>query len=94
MESETVLYAQVLRQTGLEENVHLITFDLSNEILELLEEGIVDVAIVQKSYEIGYQSAKIAGQLAKGELLENDTVYIDCAVISQSNLSFVDREAM
>lgn len=94
MESETVLYAQVLRQTGLEENVHLITFDLSNEILELLEEGIVDVAIVQKSYEIGYQSAQIAGQLAKGEQLENDTVYIDCAVISQSNLSFVDREAM
>lgn len=92
MESETTLYAQILKQMHLEQKVHLITFDCSEKMLELLREGVVDAIIVQQSYEIGYESAEIAAHLAKGEVLEKDTVYIDCSVISQKDLPFSERE--
>lgn len=86
LEAETNLYAQVLRQLNLEHKIPLITFDLSPGILELLEDGVVDAVIVQQSYEIGYQSAKIAGLLSTGEALADDTVYIDCSIINRDDL--------
>lgn len=46
MESETTLYAQILKQMHLEQKVHLITFDRSEKMLELLREGVVDAIIV------------------------------------------------
>lgn len=91
MESETTLYAQILKQMHLEGKIHLITFDRSEKMMELLEEGVVDAIIVQQSYKIGYESAKIAARLAKGEVPEKDTVYIGCSVISRRDLSILDK---
>lgn len=90
MESETMLYAQILKQINLEKKVHLIAFDRSEETLELLADGIVDAVIVQQSYEVGYQSAQIAGCLANGGTPEQDTIYIDCSVISHKDLPALD----
>ena len=92
MESETTLYAQILKQKQLEKKVHLITFDRSEKMVELLEEGAVDAIVVQQSYEIGHKSAEIAACLAKGEVPEEDAVYIDCSVISQKDLPLPERE--
>lgn len=92
MESETMLYAQILKQINLEKKVYLIAFDRSEETLELLEDGVVDAVIVQESYEIGYQSAQIAGRLINGEKMEQDTIYIDCSVISQRDLPLLNKE--
>ena len=94
MESETTLYAQILKQMHLEGKIHLITFDRSEKMMELLEEGVVDAIIVQQSYKIGYESAKIAARLAKGEVPEEDTVYIGCSVISRRDLRFWIRGKM
>ncbi|RGY01169.1 sugar ABC transporter substrate-binding protein [Blautia sp. OF03-15BH] len=92
MESETTLYAQILKQKQLEQKVHLITFDRSEKMVELLEEGAVDAIVVQQSYEIGHKSAEIAACLAKGEVPEEDAVYIDCSVISQKDLPLPEGE--
>ena len=94
MESETTLYAQILKQMHLEQKVHLITFDCSEKMLELLREGVVDAIIVQQSYEIGYESAEIAAHLAKGEVLEKDTVYIDCLYQPERSSIFGEGEKM
>ena len=85
-----MLYAQILKQINLEKKVHLIAFDRSEETLELLADGIVDAVIVQQSYEVGYQSAQIAGCLANGGTPEQDTIYIDCSVISHKDLPALD----
>ena len=61
-------------------------------MVELLEEGAVDAIVVQQSYEIGHKSAEIAACLAKGEVPEEDAVYIDCSVISQKDLPLPEGE--
>lgn len=92
MEPEAKVYAQVLKQLNLKDTIHLISFDLSDEILEFLRQDVVDAVIVQQSYEIGYQSANIVNKLLKGEKLESDTVYIDCFILQKNNLSLLEEE--
>ena len=91
MEPEATVYAQVLKQLHLEDTIQLISFDLSDEIVEFLREDVIDAVIVQQSYEIGYQSARTANQLLKGEKLEQDTVYIDCLILHKNNLSLIEK---
>lgn len=90
MEPEAKLYAQVLKRLNMDGQIKLITFDLSDQILEFLREGVIDAVIVQQSYEIGYQSTKIVNMLLNGEELEQDTVYIDCFILDKNNLSTFD----
>lgn len=82
-ESETRLYAQILMRLQMKDQIPLIAFDISEEILEFLKDGVVDAVIVQKSYEIGYRSAQIAKMLIDGGTLEQDIIYIECSVITQ-----------
>lgn len=94
MEPEAKVYAQVLKRLNMDQEIKLITFDLSDEILGFLREGVIDAVVVQQSYEIGYQSVKIVDMLLKGQKLERDTVYIDCFVLDQNNLSLFEEKEM
>lgn len=92
MESETAPYVQALKRLNVDDHVRLIAFDLSDDLLEYLREGVIDALIVQQSYEIGYKSARIVDELLRGEKLEEDTVYIECLILDQSNLSLYDTK--
>lgn len=46
--------------------VHLITFDTSDQHVEALRDGIVDVMMVQDSYRIGYEAVRSLAEKLRG----------------------------
>lgn len=90
MESETKLYAQIIKRLKLSDKIHLIAFDIFPGIEEFLQDGTIDAVVVQESYEIGYQSAQTVGKLMDGRALDQDVIYIECSVVSKEDLPFWD----
>ncbi|MFC4402220.1 sugar-binding protein [Gracilibacillus xinjiangensis] len=67
------------------DEMYLIAFDILPENVELMEQGIIDVLIEQKPYEMGYHSIELMLDLMKDKPVK-DTYYTDVNVVRVQDL--------
>ena len=73
--------ADVVRELGLADTIQIVCFDTNEYILDAVESGLIDAAIMQSTYNMGQLCLQV---------LENPdgpkTYYTDCVIISKDNL--------
>jgi len=57
-----------LKQAGDQGKIKLIAFDGDPQQIVDLKRGVYDALVVQEPYQMGYQSVKLAGELARGQI--------------------------
>ena len=73
MTNPTLASALALKETQLEQSIHIVGFDSSNALLELLQEGQMQTLFVQNPFTQGYLAVKQAVEIAGGKLIPNYT---------------------
>jgi ribose transport system substrate-binding protein len=58
---------QAIRSRGLSGKIKLVTFDFSDEHVEALRDGTIDVMLVQDPFRIGYEAVKSLAQKLSGQ---------------------------
>jgi ribose transport system substrate-binding protein len=92
-ESSTIGVARALKEQLQAGKIKLIGFDNSNYEIQLLEEGVLNAAIVQKPFNMGYLGVKKALQLIEGIHTEHIT-YIESNVINQDNMYLPENQKL
>ena len=55
--------AKAVEAAGKKGEVHIVSFDVTDEHLYLIDEGLIDATIAQKQYLMGYEGVKIIHQI-------------------------------
>jgi ribose transport system substrate-binding protein len=55
--------AKAVKAAGKEGEVHIVSFDVTDEHLYLIDEGLIDATIAQKQYFMGYEGVRIIHQI-------------------------------
>jgi len=55
--------AKAVESAGKEGEIHIVSFDVTDEHLNLINEGLIDATIAQKQYMMGYEGVKIIHQI-------------------------------
>jgi ribose transport system substrate-binding protein len=55
--------AKAVKAAGKEGEVHIVSFDVTDEHLYLIDEGLIDATIAQKQYFMGYEGVRIINQI-------------------------------
>lgn len=92
-ESATLGVAKVLKEQHKVGTIKLIGFDSSVYEIQLLEEGVLNAAIVQKPFNMGYLGVKTALKLIESDQTE-DITYIESNVITQENMYFPENQKL
>jgi ribose transport system substrate-binding protein len=66
-EPTTVGAGKAIRELGLKDKVKLIGFDSSFNEIKLLDEGIIKATVIQRPFQMGYLSIKIAVEAVRGK---------------------------
>jgi ribose transport system substrate-binding protein len=67
------------------DDMYVITFDMIDENIQLLEQGDIDAIVEQQPFEMGYQSIKTMLDIIKGRPVQ-DVYYTDSSIIRISDL--------
>lgn len=57
--------AKAVKSAGKENQIHIVCFDVTDEHLYLINEGLIDATIAQKQYLMGYEGVKILHSINK-----------------------------
>ncbi|MEG2838939.1 MAG: substrate-binding domain-containing protein [Lachnospiraceae bacterium] len=85
-EYSTVGAARAIKDMGLSRTVHIIGFDNSLEEIELLEAGVVDGLVIQKSFDMGYLGIQTAVKLLDEGQVESNNIDSGSKLICKENI--------
>jgi ribose transport system substrate-binding protein len=57
--------AKAVKSAGKEGEIHIVCFDVTDEHLYLIDEGLIDATVAQKQYLMGYEGLKILHSINK-----------------------------
>ena len=77
--------ARAIKDMGLQKTVKMVGFDNSVEEIQLLEEGVFDGIIIQKSFNMGYMGVEQAIALLQGKHVEKN-LDSGCKLITRDNM--------
>ena len=66
-ESSTLGICDVIAERGLGDEISVVGFDCSDEVVSFMKDGVIDATIVQNPYNMGYLGVKNAQKLCGGE---------------------------
>ena len=68
--NQSILYgtSAAIKQANKQGKIKLIAFDGDPQQIVDLKRGVYDALVVQEPYQMGFQSVKLAGQLARGQI--------------------------
>ena len=77
-------------QAGRQGEIKLVAFDAAPQQVRDLEDGIYDALVVQEPYNMGYESVKLAAQIASGEVdlasVEHDN-FLGSVIATRDNMN-------
>lgn len=79
--------ANVLKQKGLVGKVKLVAYDSSPEEVKAIEDGIIQAAVVQNPFQMGYQGVKTVLKAIKKEPITQTFVDSGMTVVTKANLN-------
>ncbi len=62
--------AKAVKAAGKKGKIHIVSFDVTDEHLYLIDEGLIDATIAQKQYLMGYEGVKIIHSMIKNGVQE------------------------
>lgn len=65
----------------------LCGFDANDDLVSMLEEGVIDSLVVQQPFKMGYMGAQAAAKVLKGEKVRHETVDTGCSIVTKDNVS-------
>ncbi len=77
--------ARAIKDMGLQGKVKMVGFDNSVEEIQLLEEGVFEAIIIQKSFNMGYMGVEEAIGLLQGKPVEKN-LDSGCKLITRENM--------
>ncbi len=86
--------AQAVKAKGLEEQIEIITFDPSPEVLPLFEDGTIDAIIAQDPYRMGYEGVAAIDAFINGETIENPMIELAPVLITPENVDTDEVQAL
>lgn len=86
--------AQAVKAKGLEDQIEIITFDPSPEVLPLFDEGTIDAIIAQDPYRMGYEGVAAIDAYIRGEPIENPNVELPPVLITPENVDTEEVQAL
>jgi ribose transport system substrate-binding protein len=86
--------AQAVKAKGLEDQVQIITFDPSPEVLPLFDEGTIDAIIAQDPYRMGYEGVAAIDAYINGETIENPVQELEPVLITPENVDTPEVQAL
>lgn len=61
---------EAIKELGLEEQITVVGFDMNYSIALMIEEGVIDVSMVQKPFNMGYTAIKEVLEVKEGKAVE------------------------
>ena len=88
----SAIAGEVLNVMGFQpDQIRVVTFDQSEEILSHVESGRYISTIVQQSDRMGQMAVQVLSSYLEGEALQEDVIYTQCRSIHKENLEEVTR---
>ncbi len=87
--------AKAVKAAGKKGKIHIVSFDVTDEHLYLIDEGLIDATIAQKQYLMGYEGVKILHSMNKKgmeETLDSLPKNKDGDCIIDTGVDVVSRE--
>ncbi|MCT4597152.1 MAG: substrate-binding domain-containing protein [Vallitalea sp.] len=84
-ETSLIGIARAIDELDAKRKIHVVGFDSNEEIVSKLELGVIDMIIVQKPFNMGYQGVKEAIDINNGEKAPH-TVDTGAVIINKDNL--------
>ena len=79
---------------GLEDQIKIITFDPSPEILPLFDDGTIQAIIAQDPYQMGYEGVAAIDAFINGETIENPMIELAPVLITPENVDSPEVQAL
>jgi ribose transport system substrate-binding protein len=58
-------WATAVKEAGLEDQVSIVAFDATTDIINFIKEGVIDATVAQREYDMGYKSVQIIKMMAE-----------------------------
>lgn len=84
--------ADAIRDLGLESQIRVVGFDMNKEIALMIEQGIIDAAMVQKPFNMGYIAIRESLEVLKGKEPEN--IDTGAVLINKENMFLPENQKM
>ncbi len=83
---------QAIRDLGLQDEITVVGFDMTQEIALLIEQGVIDGTIVQKPFNMGYISIKEALEVMNGK--KPEVVDTGAVLINKENMFLAENQKL
>ncbi len=77
--------ASVIKEKNLTGKVHIICFDMTQEIKKKIEEGVIDFTMVQQTEECGRICMEELSRRTKNT--ETKEIYLECKIVTKENIA-------
>lgn len=91
-EATLVGIARAVRDLKLQDQVHVVGFDMSNDIAQMIEENVIDAAMVQRPFNMGYLSIKEALEVEAGK--EPSVIDTGAVLINKENMYLPENQKL
>lgn len=85
-ESSLLGVARAIKDLGLDGKISLIGFDSNEEVVGLIEEGVIDATIVQRPFNMGYMGVKRAIEESNVKTNTNEIIDTGYVLITKDNI--------
>lgn len=88
--------AMAVEEMGMRDGIAIVSCDNSSRQITYIEQGVIDVTLVQRPFNMGYISSKTAMDLLTGQSPGEAPAFIDtgCEVITRDNMFTMENQKL
>jgi len=91
-EATLIGIARAVRELKLQNQVHVVGFDMSNDIAQMIEENIIDAAMVQRPFNMGYLAIKEVLEIEEGK--DPNVIDTGAVLINKENMFLPENQKL
>ena len=91
-EATLIGIARAVRDLELQNQVHVVGFDMSNDIAQMIEENIIDAAMVQRPFNMGYLAIKEVLEIEDGK--DPNVIDTGAVLINKENMFLPENQKL
>lgn len=84
--------ARAVKELKLENQIHVVGFDMSNAIAQMIEENVIDAAMVQRPFNMGYLAIKEVLEIEAGE--DPSVIDTGAVLINKENMFLPENQKL
>lgn len=92
-EYSSVGAARAVKAAGAEEKIKVVGVDSSQEIVQLMEQGVFQGIVIQKAFKMGYVGVQETVRMLNGEVVESN-IDSGCELVTMKNMYTSENEKL